>query len=354
MPSRGEKSTKSAARATVGAEIPRQEEFFARVVSLDAICALCHRVETTVERSDHPGRAVDPDRFVAWVATQQLALITTAQLLACGVGRTAIARRVRKGLLHRVHQGVYLFGARMLQQGARELAAVLACGASTFVSHRSATAAYRLAGADNGGVHITVVARSLPQRPGITSHRVPELHPDDISVWRGSPITSPARTPLDFAGQAEGDELERAIAEAYALNLTTEKQLRAVLDRYPHRTGAGRLRAELDREQGPAWTRSEAERRMKLLLRQAGLPTPQTNRKIAGFQADFVWPDQRLIVEVDGFQFHGHRRAFERDRKRDAAHVLAGYRVIRITWRRLTEEPIAVAVTIARALALAA
>jgi very-short-patch-repair endonuclease len=89
---------------------------------------------------------------------------------------------------------------------------------------------------------------------------------------------------------------------------------------------------------------------MKLLLRRARLPFPRTNVRLAGYQADFLWPKQRLIVEVDGFQFHGHRYAFERDRKRDAAHVLAGYRVIRITWRQLTEEPMAVAVTIARAL----
>jgi very-short-patch-repair endonuclease len=93
---------------------------------------------------------------------------------------------------------------------------------------------------------------------------------------------------------------------------------------------------------------------MKLLLRQARLPFPRTNEKVAGYQADFLWPEQRLIVEVDGFQFHGHRYAFERDRKRDAAHVLAGYRVIRITWRQLTGEPIAVAVIIGRALEQAA
>lgn len=92
---------------------------------------------------------------------------------------------------------------------------------------------------------------------------------------------------------------------------------------------------------------------MKLLIRRAILPTPVCNRKVAGHNADFFWPAHRLIVEVDGYQFHSSRWAFERDRKRDAAHVLAGYRVIRITWRQLTEEPIAVAVTIATALALA-
>ena len=90
---------------------------------------------------------------------------------------------------------------------------------------------------------------------------------------------------------------------------------------------------------------------MLRLLREARLPQPLTNVRVAGFEADFFWPDRKLIVEFDGYQFHGHRAAFERDRKRDAAHVLAGYRVIRVTWRQLTEEPLAVVATIARALA---
>jgi very-short-patch-repair endonuclease len=62
---------------------------------------------------------------------------------------------------------------------------------------------------------------------------------------------------------------------------------------------------------------------MKLLLCGANLPTPVTQYRVAGYPADFAWPAQRLIVEVDGYQFHGHRAAFERDRKRDQAHVLA-------------------------------
>jgi very-short-patch-repair endonuclease len=343
----GEKPTKSDPATPVGGEIPRQEDFVPRIISLDAIRAI-------IRRADALGHVVDADRLISWVAGHQLALVTTRQLEACGLSRGAIDGRIRRRMLHRVHQGVYLFGPRAFAPGAREFAAVLACGGTALISHRSGTSLYGIAARVEGPVEVTMIADWVPRRPGIIAHRVPELHPIDITEWRGIPITSPARTLLDFAAEAHGDELERAIAEAYALNLTTEAQLSGVLARYPQRTGASRLRAELDREQGPAWTRSEAERRMKLLLRQAGLPSPQTNRKIAGFQADFVWPEQRLIVEVDGYQFHGHRRAFERDRKRDAAHVLAGYRVIRITWRRLTEEPIAVAVTIARALALAA
>ncbi len=302
-----------------------------------------------------PGGPRDPgrrDRLVSWVAEQQLELITTRQLNLVGLHSEAIARRCRNGQLHRVHLGVYLAGPRIWQPGGRELAAVLAVGDCAIVSHRSAAEIWGIAAAPGDAVEITLVARNRRSRDGIRVHRVATLPADERALHNGIPVTSPARTLLDFASQVRRDQRERAIAEAYALRLTDERTLRKVIARHPRRPGAVLLRAELDREGGPAFTRREGERRMLELIREAGLCTPLVNRKIAGYEADFVWPEQRLIVEVDGFQFHSHRRAFEHDRKRDAAHLLAGYRVIRITWRRLTEERVAVAVIIARALAL--
>jgi very-short-patch-repair endonuclease len=169
---------------------------------------------------------------------------------------------------------------------------------------------------------------------------------------RGIPVTSPARTLVDFAGQSTPDELERAIAEAFALRMVNETELRAAADRAPNHAGVAAMRAQLRREGGPRWTQSEGERRMLELLRSARLPLPKTQEWIAGWPADFAWLDQRLIVEVDGYQFHGHRAAFERDRRRDQAHIAAGYTVIRVTWRQLTEEPLVVVATIARALGI--
>jgi very-short-patch-repair endonuclease len=290
---------------------------------------------------------------VAWIARQQLALVATRQLLAAGLNRESIRSRCKSRVLHRIHQGVYLRGQPPLLPGARELASVLALGAGAVVSHRSAVALLGLGEPVDGPVDVTIVGRRRRHRRGIRVHCVPHLDAADHGDFNGIPITSPARALLDFATQAERDELERAIGEAYALKLTTERELRRTLDRNPHRGGVAGLRAELDREGGPAWTRSEAERRMKRLVRKARLPVPLTNQCIAGFDADFLWPECKLIVEVDGYQFHGHRQAFERDRKRDAAHTLAGYTVIRITWIQLTEDPMAVAVTIARALEVA-
>jgi len=233
--------------------------------------------------------------------------------------------------------------------GAWELGAVLACGDCAVISHRSAAGLWRLVAQPEGEVDVTVVGRHCRSRPGIRVHRVGSLDRGDSQILRGIPATSPARTLLDFAHQAASHELELAIAEAYALRLTTEGEIADAIKRAPGRAGVAALRAELRREGGPRLTRREGERRMLKLLRDARLPQPLTNVRGAGVEADFFWPDQKLIV--DSYQFHGHRAAFERDRRRDQAHIAAGYTVIRVTWRQLTEEPLAVVATIARVLA---
>jgi very-short-patch-repair endonuclease len=317
-------------------ETAAQRKYFARIVSLDEVC-------------DVTAAQPIPDRVASWVASQQLHLITTAQARAAGLTNRALATRCKNGLLHRVHHGVYLHGQPTFLPGGGELAAVLACGEHAVVASGSACALFGVIPDRGGPVDITVIG-SRRVRAGIRIHRASKLHPADSGTLRGIPIVSPARALLEFAAEATGDELERAIAEAYAQRLTTERAIKETIARNPLRTGVAALKAELQREGGPAWTQREAERRLKLVLRKAHLPTPQTQYWVAGYPADFAWPKQRLIVEVDSFQFHGHRQAFERDRKRDQAHVLAGYRVIRITWRQLDEEPFTVVATIAAAL----
>jgi very-short-patch-repair endonuclease len=317
----------------------RQPDISAAIVPVPAICDLTR------------GKG-GADGSASWVAERQLGLITTRQLIAAGISRDAITTRCRRGTLHRVHHGVYAFGAAILLPGARELAAVLACGESALVSHRSAAALWGFASRSPDQVDVTVAAGDRRQREGLRVHRVAGLDDGERRSQNGIPITSPARTLLDFAAQAAPQELESAIAEAYALRLTSERELRTTLSRHRHRSGAGKLSAELALEGGPAWTRSEAERQMRRLLREARLPPPLVNVPVAGFTVDFFWPANRLIVEVDGYRFHGHRRAFENDRRRQTALVAAGHNVIRVTWRQIRDEPLAVIAAIAQALSL--
>ncbi|MBV8221329.1 MAG: DUF559 domain-containing protein [Solirubrobacterales bacterium] len=290
------------------------------------------------------------DPAVAWVADQQLGLITTLQLELAGIGRGAIAARRARRTLHTVFRGVHLVGHPALLPGALEFAAVLAVGPPTLVSHRSAVGLWGLSERRVGHVEVTVPGRNCRSRSGLIVHKARELDPRDRTTRFGIPITSPARTIVDFAANATATEVEHAVTEAYANSLTYERRILAAIERVPNHAGVAMLRAILGQPGGPQRTRSGGERAMLKLIRAAGLPAPRTNLLIAGFNADFVWPDERLIVEVDGYPVHGHRAAFERDHRRDIVHKNAGYEVLRFTARQLEEEPLVVIAAIVRAL----
>jgi very-short-patch-repair endonuclease len=101
----------------------------------------------------------------------------------------------------------------------------------------------------------------------------------------------------------------------------------------------------------PGFTRSEAERLALDLIRRAGLPAPETNQRVEGFEVDLLWRGHNLIVEIDGWAYHSMRSSFEHDRRRDQRLITAGWRVIRVTWRQLTQRPEAIVATLATALA---
>jgi very-short-patch-repair endonuclease len=110
------------------------------------------------------------------------------------------------------------------------------------------------------------------------------------------------------------------------------------------------LRLPIDQELGPDRTRSELEARLLALCRRHRLPRPTVNVRVGSFIADFLWPEHRLVVELDGYRAHSGRSAFESDRARDIELKLLGYEVIRFTWRQLTSEPASVAHTLRRLL----
>ena len=86
------------------------------------------------------------------------------------------------------------------------------------------------------------------------------------------------------------------------------------------------------------------------MIRAARLPAPETNVQLHGFEVDLLWRDQKLVVEIDGYAFHSTRRSFERDRRKDRELGAKGYRVLRLTWRELTDEPEATVAAVAAAL----
>ena len=269
------------------------------------------------------------DRTITTLAARQCGVVTTAQLAQAGIGRRSVAHRVAKGWLAPMHRGVYRVGP-VPGPYAREMAAILATGGT--LSHHSAAAIWGFRPPYDGDVHITGTTRS---RDGIRVHRSASLN---AAVHLGLPLTTPARTLHDLAPLVPQHDLDRAVEEALIRGLATADDLGT---RPALRTAS---RTE------PRLTRSEAERRMLRLIRAARLPTPATNLRVAGWEVDVVWPRHRLVVEVDGYAYHGNRAAFERDRRKDAALVAAGYRVVRITWRQIVDEPHTVVALLARLL----
>lgn len=260
---------------------------------------------------------------------------------------------LRTGRLHPLYPGVYLLGDRAEPPHACEMAAVLACGNGAFLSHPSAAHVW-WGSADlppPQPIEVTVVRRKIESKHEIRVHVTRSLDGDEVAKRHDIPITSPARTIVDLAAEATDDELEWALGCAQRRGAATPGHLLALLSRRPRVRGSARLRRLLD--DGPAaFTRSRAERCLLRLLREARVPKPVANAPLVGFEVDLLWPDARLVVEFDSFEYHGDRAAFERDRDRDAALAASGYLVIRVTWRQLIGEPEAAAARIATTHAL--
>jgi very-short-patch-repair endonuclease len=294
-----------------------------------------------------------PDQAIAAIAGRQRALITRAQLRALGVGRRAIDYAIARGRLHVIHRGVYsLVPPEALPQLAREQAALLACGDQALLSHRSAAVVWGICPSFIGDVELTIVGGdSGRSRKGIHVHRVAQLHPRDIRRYQGLSLASPARTILDVASDLSPRALERALDEALVRKLTSRTAINAAIAAYPRSPGIARVREFADPDRPTTVTRSGGEEAFLAMIRRANLPAPEVNARVGNYVADFLWRSQRLIVELDGYDYHHTRTAFERDHERDVQHQHEGFTVIRVTGRQLQRQPEALAIQIATGLA---
>jgi very-short-patch-repair endonuclease len=290
------------------------------------------------------------DRIAA-IARLQRGSVTRNQLRAAGLTDRMIQTRVARGLLHRVHRSVYAVGHTAPIPLGPETAAILACGEGAVLSHLSAGCVYEIVRHTDGRIHVTTPNRHGPDLAGVVVHRTSTLSPADVRIRRRLPITSPARTVLDLADLVDDRELSRAVDEALLQRLVTKRELERLATE--GRRGAGRLKRSLARHTTSHVTRSELERRMHDLIRAGGLPQPEMNARIAGYEVDFVWRRERVVVEVDGYRFHSSRPAFERDRAKGNTLVAAGLVLLRFTWWQIDREPFAVLARIATALARA-
>jgi very-short-patch-repair endonuclease len=278
------------------------------------------------------------DRAIAALAARQYGVVSGGQLRALGLGTGAIKHRTAVGRLQPLHRGVFAVGHRALRSEAWWMAAVLAAGEGAVLSHRSAAALWGMRTAHRKRIEVSV-PRHRRSTPRLELHHV-ALPPDEVAIERGIPVTTPARTLLDIASVLSESHLRAAFDEAEFRRLGSPTSLDALLERYPGRRGTRAVTTVLEdhRRDGETVTRSLLERRLLALVDRHGLPRPRINRIGPEGELDATWPEQRLVVECDGFAAHGTRRAFEDDRARDRALQVAGWRVLRITWRQLTDD----------------
>ena len=294
------------------------------------------------------------DAVIAKIAQRQHGVVSRSQLVAIGLGRGAIELRLANGRLHAVHPRVYAVGHTALTYAGHCMAGVLAGGPGAAGSHRAAAAVWGFL--PPAGRHVEVTGPSRRRsRAGLRFYRT-RLPPDELAVHDGIPLTTVPRTLFDLAAVLAPGRLARAVKEVEMRRLWDALSLEDLLVRHPRRPGAAALRAVLA-EPGRGITRSELEDLFLAFLDAAGLPRPVTNvwLRVDGiwFEVDCAWHEQRLIVELDGRATHGTSHAFEHDRNRDRRLVAAGWRVMRITWRQLREEPEAVGRDLRAALARA-
>ncbi len=276
------------------------------------------------------------DHAIARLADRQHGVVAVWQLRRLGLTQDEIDYRARIGRLHRIHRGVYAVGYRTLTPKGHRMAAVLAYGPDAVLSHRSAAAHWEI-GQPTATIHVTK-PKSTRGRKGIRVH-TGVMHPEDIAIRDGIPVTSVARTILDLASVLNQDRLTRLIEEADRKERFDLMALERAMARRPHASGTSRLNATLAAYRGPADTRSKLERDFRALILKAGLPEPQYNVVVAGLSVDVYWPQWKLVVELDGDPYHDNPRAYETDRIRDATLQKAGIRVLRVTGTRLEQDP---------------
>jgi very-short-patch-repair endonuclease len=276
--------------------------------------------------------------------------VTTEQLGACGLGKDPVAYRVQSGRLHLVFQSVYSVGCGELPPLGLELAALLACGTGTFVSHLSAAFLWGMRKTPPPEVEVSVVGRNCWSRKGIRVHRVNAIDKRDVRQHEGLWVSSPARALLEVAAVLPADELAEAVGEGIAGRLVNRTVLEAVLARYRGLRGSARLAAVIGDESAMAITRSQAERAFLKLIRDARLPLPEVNARLGPYRPDFLWPEQRLIVELDSYTFHAGPDRFQHDREKDLYYRDAGFDALRFTRWHVVHEPPMVLVRLAQAL----
>jgi very-short-patch-repair endonuclease len=278
------------------------------------------------------------------LAEQQYGVVAWRQLAARGLSPDVIKARMRCGQLVSLHRGVFAVGHRRIGLRGEWMAAVLACGPGAVLSYGTAAELWGIRGSRRP-IELTRVSGhhrprgALPH--GVRLHQTRSLPTEHTRIEAYIPVTSIERTFLDNAARLDERQIEHDLVEADRSGRLRWSELwRLVTEHGRGRRGVSRLkRVMLQADPRFFDAVSDSEVDFLILCRRESLKMPQVNVLVEGRKVDFFWPQERLIVEADSYGYHGDRPAFERDHASTVALELAGYRVLRATWRMLQDEP---------------
>jgi very-short-patch-repair endonuclease len=283
-------------------------------------------------------------------------VVSREQLRELGMSEPEIDHAIATGRLHPIFRGAFGVGHREVGDRGRMLAAVLACGRGSVISH--GTAAVLLGIWDRRPRLIDVIAPVQAGRkiPGVRRHFTPSPLPRDVCAHDAIPCTSPSRTIVDLAGIVGEPALRRTIEQAAVQRMLNVPEIDAILDG-PRRKGSRALRGILEgwrRYQPAIRVRSVMEAKLLSVLTQHAIPAPRCNVKLEvgaeTLEVDFLWPRQRLVIETDGSKYHDNPEAEARDARRDRLLEAAGFAVWRLRWDDLAHRPGATMADLARRL----
>ena len=279
---------------------------------------------------------------VAATAEQQYGVIERAQAKSLGMTDAQIEHRVKQGRMLRVFPGVYRYAGTPRTGRQRALAACLWLGEDARTSHLTAATLLRLDGCRTRDLHVTV-PRSVRRRSksgNVHIHRALVLPTADRTYVDGIPCTSATRTIVDCAALLDDEALEVAFESARRMGLTSPRSLaqRAGVLCGSGKPGSRAIRALLTHQRaGEPALQYRLEVKTARLLRSSRLPAPTRQFPLGRFRIDFAFAPQRVGVECEGFEFHGHRLQWKRDRRRTAWIEAQGWRLVFVTWDDVTQ-----------------
>jgi very-short-patch-repair endonuclease len=273
------------------------------------------------------------------LAARQFGVVSAGQLLRLGWTRKEIQGQVRRGSLHPLYREVYAVGHDRIVDHGRLLAALLSCGDGSFLSHRTAAAVWGLRPVNTRRVELTVPGINAPHRRGLVVHRSTDVAKDEGRSRNGLRVSSVPRMLIELANSESQAELERLITEAVRRRLINLPALDRALHEHQRRPGMAKLKRALRDYRPRPDRKSDLERAFDRHIKDTDIPPPERNVYIGGWEIDCYWPEFKLVVELDGRNYHSSLADMERDRKKDADLLKLGIGTFRITDLRFELEP---------------